>query len=93
MADENDPGLQSGELANRLFGSLLAEGELRHRALQPVDSVGDRVAAAARRYFGDEQGDAWVQQLSGQPMASITVTPSWVGVLDFETRFPSALSM
>jgi len=26
-------------------------------------------------------------------MARITVTPSWVGVIDFETRFPSALSM
>jgi hypothetical protein len=28
----------------------------------------------------------------GRPMARITVTPTWVGLLDFETRFPSALA-
>jgi hypothetical protein len=28
----------------------------------------------------------------GQRMARISVTPEWVGVLDFETRFPSAIS-
>jgi hypothetical protein len=25
-------------------------------------------------------------------MMKITITPEWVGVLDFQTRFPSALS-
>jgi hypothetical protein len=25
-------------------------------------------------------------------MVRITVTPQWVGLLDFETRFPSALA-
>jgi len=25
-------------------------------------------------------------------MMKITITPEWVGVLDFKTRFPSALS-
>jgi hypothetical protein len=25
-------------------------------------------------------------------MVRITVTPEWVGLLDFQTRFPSALS-
>jgi hypothetical protein len=25
-------------------------------------------------------------------MMKITITPAWVGVLDFRTRFPSALS-
>jgi hypothetical protein len=34
-----------------------------------------------------------VKQLSGQPMARISVRPTWVGLLDFETRFPSALAM
>ena len=55
--------------------------------------MSDDYAAAARRYFGEKQGNAWVAQLRGQPMVRIAVTPSWVGVLDFETRFPSALSM
>ena len=72
------------------YHALLVRGDA---AVEMLEDVSDEYAAAARRYFGDEQGDAWVQQLSGQPMARITVTPSWVGVLDFETRFPSALSM
>jgi len=26
-------------------------------------------------------------------MARIAITPGWVGILDFETRFPSALML
>jgi hypothetical protein len=47
---------------------------------------------AANRYFGPEQGAAWVSTLRGKPMARITITPGWVGILDFQTRFPSALT-
>jgi len=67
---------------------------LRGRA--EVELLGDmspEYAAAARRYFGDEHGQAWVSQLSGRPMARISVTPTWVAILDFETRFPSALTL
>lgn len=60
--------------------------------VQMLDDVSDEYAASARRYFGDEQGGAWVEQLGGQPMARISVRPTWVGLLDFESRFPSALS-
>jgi hypothetical protein len=49
-------------------------------------------ARAAARYFGPEQGAAWVSQLKGQPMGRIAITPNWVGIFDFETRFPSAIS-
>ncbi len=49
-------------------------------------------ALAATRYFGAEQGPAWVNQLKGKPMARVEISPNWVGILDFETRFPSALS-
>jgi hypothetical protein len=72
------------------FHVLLVRG---HASVEMLEDVSDEYAAAARRYFGDEQGNAWVAQLRGQPMARIAVTPTWVGVLDFETRFPSALSM
>ena len=48
---------------------------------------------AAERYFGRDQGQAWVGQLRGQPMARVAVRPHWVGILDFETRFPSALGL
>ena len=72
------------------YRALLVRGDA---TVEVLDDVSDDYAAAAHRYFGDEQGDAWVEQLSGQPMARIAVTPTWVAVLDFETRFPSALSM
>jgi pyridoxamine 5'-phosphate oxidase-like protein len=50
-------------------------------------------AEAARRYFGDQQGDAWCAQFPDDiPMTRIAVTPEHVTILDFETRFPSAIS-
>ena len=57
-----------------------------------LDDVSPEYAASAHRYFGETQGDAWVSQLRGQPMARISIEPTWVRVLDFVTRFPSALS-
>ncbi len=65
------------------------------RGVAAVDLLEDIVpeyAEAAERYFGPEQGAAWLSQLRGQPMARVSVRPTWVAVLDFETRFPSALS-
>ncbi len=52
-------------------------------------------ALAARRYLG-EGADAWLQQTASMlpamgGMARVAITPEWVGVLDFEQRFPSAL--
>jgi hypothetical protein len=50
-------------------------------------------ALAAKRYFGDAQGQAWVAQFPEDiPMVRIAVRPEHVTVLDFETRFPSAIS-
>jgi hypothetical protein len=45
---------------------------------------------AAERYFGAEQGKAWVAQLASmvQDMVRVTLTPEWVGLLDFQTRLP-----
>ena len=57
-----------------------------------VNGVVPEYAAAAKRYFGDEQGAAWLDQLPPDAvMARIAVRPTWSGVLDFKTRFPSAL--
>ncbi len=58
-----------------------------------VDGISAEYVASARRHMGDEAGSAWVEQfrpLSPQ-MARIFVTPEWVGILDFEKRFPSAV--
>jgi hypothetical protein len=70
---------------------LLIRGSAR---LETVDGVVPEYATAAERYFGREQGNAWVAQLRTliSNMVRITVTPEWVGLLDFQTRFPSALS-
>ena len=70
---------------------LLVPGAAR---LSTVEGIVPEYVAAAERYFGREQGQAWIKQLRGMipSMVRITVTPEWVGLLDFQTRFPSALS-
>jgi hypothetical protein len=70
---------------------LLVRGTAR---LEPVNGIVAEYAAAAERYFGPEQGKAWINQLSSMVpgMVRITVAPEWVGLLDFQTRFPSALA-
>jgi nitroimidazol reductase NimA-like FMN-containing flavoprotein (pyridoxamine 5'-phosphate oxidase superfamily) len=56
------------------------------------DDMISEYASSAERYFGPEQGRAWADSLRGKPMARIRIVPTWVNILDFETRFPSALS-
>ena len=70
---------------------LLIRGTAR---MEPVNGIVPEYATASHRYFGVEQGNAWVKNLSKMisSMVRITVTPEWVGLLDFKTRFPSALS-
>jgi predicted pyridoxine 5'-phosphate oxidase superfamily flavin-nucleotide-binding protein len=63
--------------------------------VQTVSGIVPEYAAAAERYFGAEQGKAWITQLASmiQDMVRITISPEWVGLLDFQTRFPSALPL
>ena len=70
---------------------LLVRGTAR---LEPVNGIVPEYATAAERYFGREQGQAWVKHLGTliSSMVRIVITPEWVGLLDFQTRFPSALS-
>ena len=65
-----------------------------HARIEHVKGIVPEYAAAADRYFSKEQSSAWLGQVraSMPAMAKITVTPEWVGLLDFQTRFPSALS-
>lgn len=71
---------------------LLVRGTAR---METVEGVVPEYALAAERYFGPEQGRAWVKQLGGMvpSMVRVTITPEWVGLLDFKTRFPSALPL
>lgn len=71
---------------------LLIRGTAR---METVNGVAPEYAIAAERYFGREQGQAWVGQLAKMvpTMVRIAITPRWVGLLDFQTRFPSALPL
>jgi hypothetical protein len=71
---------------------LLVRGKVR---LEPLQGIVPEYAMAADRYFGPEQGKAWVAQMGKMisSMVRITIKPDWVGLLDFQTRFPSALPL
>ena len=58
-----------------------------------VDGIPSEYAQAAHRYLGSEQATPYLEQIDqpGTRMARIAVRPTWVGVLDFQTRMPSAL--
>ncbi len=70
---------------------LLIRGTAR---LERVEGIVPEYAKAAERYFDAQQAEAWLSQLRKlvSSMVRITITPEWVGVLDFEARFPSALA-
>jgi hypothetical protein len=70
---------------------LLIRGSAR---LEPVDGIVPEYEVAAKRYFDPELAKGWLGQLRTMvsSMVRITITPEWVGLLDFQTRFPSALA-
>jgi len=70
---------------------LLVRGTAR---LETVQGIVPEYVAAAERYFEPDLAKAWLTQLRTliSSMVRITVTPEWVGLLDFERRFPSALA-
>lgn len=69
---------------------LLIRGTVR---VDTVDGIAPEYAAATRRMDGEEAGNEWLAQLAliSPRMSRIFITPEWVGILDFETRFPNAL--
>ncbi|HEY7354662.1 MAG TPA: pyridoxamine 5'-phosphate oxidase family protein [Terriglobales bacterium] len=71
---------------------LLVRGTAR---LETVNGVAPEYLACAQRYFSPEQAQAWLKQLQQMvsSMVRVAITPEWVGLLDFQTRFPSALGV
>lgn len=71
---------------------LLVRGTAR---VDLLDDVSPEYEAAARRYLGEDAGRATVDFVRGAAhgMARIAIRPEWVGILDFETRWPSALAV
>ena len=70
---------------------LLIRGTAR---LETVQGIVPEYAAAAERYFDHKQAEEWLSLLRTRisSMVRITISPKWVGLLDFQTRFPSALT-
>ena len=69
---------------------LMVRGPIR---TDTIAGIAPEYAAAGKRMLGDEAGKAWLDQAAAlfPRMSRIFVTPKWVGVLDFETRYPSAI--
>ena len=63
-------------------------------AVALVDAVPPEMEAASTRYMGPEAGQAWVEQAArlSPRMVRIAIRPSWVDVLDFETRLPGGMA-
>jgi hypothetical protein len=69
---------------------LMVRGDAR---VDEVDGVDPDYAAAAHRYFGEEQASGYLASIDqpGTRMARIVVRPAWVGLVDFQERLPSPL--
>jgi hypothetical protein len=89
LRERNDVAVTIDDAGAWPYRALLVRGTA---AVEVLDDVVPEYAAAATRYFGPEQGAAWLAQIGGRPMARVAVAPTWAAVLDFETRFPSALA-
>jgi hypothetical protein len=63
-------------------------------AVAPYEGIVPEYAAAADRYFGPEQGPAWIEMVKGLGLefARVVVTPTHAVIMDFETSFPSAFA-
>jgi hypothetical protein len=69
---------------------LLVRGTVR---VDTVEGIAPEWAAAAYRSQGEEGGRAMVENSAPlyPRMSRIFIQPQWVGILDFETRLPSAV--
>jgi hypothetical protein len=69
---------------------LLVRGTVR---VDTVEGIAPEWAAAAYRSLGEEGGRALVEKSAPlyPRMSRIFIQPKWVGILDFETRLPSAV--
>ena len=58
-----------------------------------LDGIASEYAEAAHRFLGSEQANGYLAQIDqpGTRMARIAVRPTWVALMDFQTRMPSAL--
>lgn len=69
---------------------LLIRGTIR---VDVVDGIAPEYEAMSKRVMGEAGAQQWLAQLRPicPRMARVFIKPNWVGILDFEARFPSAL--
>jgi len=68
--------------------------QIRGRAvINEIEGIADEYGFAAERYVGADTARQFLAAFDDVPvtMARITVRPSWVGLLDFQTRLPGPL--
>ena len=63
-------------------------------SIDPVEGTAPEFDASAHHYLGQEGGDGFLQFYKSvvKRMGRISITPEWVGLLDFETRMPSVIA-
>jgi hypothetical protein len=89
LADGTEVAVTIDDERSWPYKALLIRGTVQ---VDMLDDLAPEYEAAIKRYLGDEAAEGWLAGLRGQPMARLSVRPSWARVLDFVTRFPSALS-
>ena len=69
---------------------LLIRGTVR---VDTVEGIAPEYAAMIRRTMSEEEGQALLKEATRlyPRMTRIFIHPDWVGILDFETRLPSAV--
>ncbi len=67
---------------------LLVRG--RVVAMDHVDGIPDVYVEASRRIVGEEKMPAWEDEVRKTipEMVVVKIRPSWIKIIDFETRFP-----
>jgi hypothetical protein len=67
--------------------SYMARGTV---SIEIVQGIPQEYIDASRRIVGDERMPSWEAEVRDKmhEMALITITPTWLKVVDFETRFP-----
>jgi hypothetical protein len=89
LGERPDVALTIDDSSAMPYKELLIRGKAE---LQPWDDIVPEYALAAERYLGEEAAATWLAQLKGTPAVRIAVTPTWVGLIDFVSRMPSALT-
>ena len=87
---DGDPVALCIDTADMPYKVLEIRGTVR---MDVVDGIGPEYKAMTMRTLGDEAGSAWLTNLAPicPQMTRVFVRPNWVALIDFETRFPSAI--